>query len=40
MDFSEEWMMDFIHESKSFVTDFLAGSIAGVSVTLTGHPFE
>jgi len=40
MEYSEEWMMDFIHESKSFASDFSAGSLAGIGVTLTGHPFE
>jgi hypothetical protein len=40
MDYSEEWMMDFVHESKSFMLDFISGSLAGVSVTLSGHPFE
>jgi hypothetical protein len=40
MEFSEEWIMDFIHESKSFMLDFTAGSVAGIAVTLTGHPFE
>ncbi len=40
MEFSEEWMMDFIHESKNFTLDFIAGSVAGVAITLTGHPFE
>jgi hypothetical protein len=40
MEYSEEWMMDFIHGSKSFVSDFIAGSLAGFAITLTGHPFE
>jgi hypothetical protein len=40
MEYAEEWMMDFVHESKSFLVDFISGSIAGVAVTLSGHPFE
>ncbi len=40
MDFSEAWMVDFKHNFKIFGIDFIAGSIAGMAVTLSGHPFE
>lgn len=40
MEFSQEWITEFMHTSKSFVVDFVAGSVAGVAVTLSGHPFE
>jgi len=40
MEISEEVLMNFYHESKSIMFDFAAGSIAGVAVTLSGHPFE
>ena len=40
MEFSEQLMIEFIHESKSFMLDFISGSLAGVAVTLSGHPFE
>jgi hypothetical protein len=40
MEYSEDWMMNFEHKSGSFIIDFLAGSFAGIAVTLTGHPFE
>ena len=29
-----------IDEMKNFGSDFFAGIIAGVAVTITGHPFE
>ena len=40
MEYAEEWVTEFVHESKSFMQDFISGSVGGVAVTLTGHPFE
>jgi hypothetical protein len=40
MEISEKWVMNMIHEGKSFIVDFISGSAAGVAVTVTGHPFE
>lgn len=36
----EYFLNEMKHQVKSFSVDFLAGSVAGIAVTLVGHPFE
>jgi len=33
-------LLNYFQHSHNFLLDFIAGSIAGFALTISGHPFE